>query len=304
MTSVSTNYSIDRDTLIRMACEKIGAATEGEDLDSGMVKVVARWLNLQLKNYTTLGFKMWKRERKNITLIASQNSYTIGQKARGTTTATTASKLVDSSANFVKDAAAGDTVLNTTDSTSTTISAIDSTTTLSVAADIFTTGETYEITSADVSLNRPDRILECDRKDTSGNTTSVNPLSLEEYDNLPNTTQLGTPISYFYDPLINNGRLYLWQTPGTSEATNFTINIIAATQVHDMDNSTDLFDFPQEWLLPIVLNLAFEISDVYGDISIGKRGQLEKRANRLLDNVADYDQDTTSVFFQPDTQRG
>lgn len=303
MTSNSTNYSIDRDTLIRMAFEKIGAATEGEPIQPEMNTVAARWLNLQLKNHAILGFRMWKRERKNITLIADQNSYTIGQKARGTTTATTASKLVDSSGRFVNDVAVGDTVLNTTDNTSTTVSAIDSTTTLSIASDIFTTGESYEITIADVSLARPERILECNRKDSSNNTITVTPLSLEEYENLPDKTQTGIPVNYFYDPLLNNGRLYLWLTPGTSEAADYSIDIVVATQVHDMDRSTDLFDFPQEWLLPIVLNLAFELSDIYGDISVSKRDRLESRAVRKLDDVANYDQDTTSVYLQPDLRR-
>ena len=303
MTSNSTNYSIDRDTLIRMGFETFGAATEGEDLQPEMITVAARWLNLQLKNYTTLGFHLWKRERQSITLVAAQNTYSIGQKARGTTTSTTASKLIDSSGRFVNDVSVGDTVLNTTDSTSTTVSAIDSTTQLSVASDIFVSGENYEITSADVSLARPDRILECDRKDSSGNTTTVNALALQEYDNLPNPTQTGVPVSYFYDPILTNGNLYLWLTPGTTEAAEYTIEIIAATQVHDMDSSTDRFDFPQEWLLPIVVNLGYRLERIYGNMTASDRQQTRLEAQTLLDDVANYDQDDTSIFIAPDTER-
>ena len=62
-----------------------------------------------------------------------------------TTGATTAYKLIDSTQTFTKTVDVGDTVNNTTDSTSTTISAIDSDTQLTVKNDIFATGENYTI---------------------------------------------------------------------------------------------------------------------------------------------------------------
>ena len=65
----------------------------------------------------------------------------------GVTTATTANKLVDSTATFLSDSllSIGDRVTNKTGGTFTTVTAIDSDTTISIAADIFTTGEDYRI---------------------------------------------------------------------------------------------------------------------------------------------------------------
>lgn len=63
----------------------------------------------------------------------------------GTTTATTATKLVDSAATFTTSVEVGNIVVNTTDNTMTNITAIDSDTTLSVDDDIFTSGETYTV---------------------------------------------------------------------------------------------------------------------------------------------------------------
>lgn len=64
----------------------------------------------------------------------------------GTTTATTAGKLVDSGADFVTAGVeVGSVVANTTDSTYTYVTAIDSATTLSVANDIFTSGENFSV---------------------------------------------------------------------------------------------------------------------------------------------------------------
>lgn len=70
---------------------------------------------------------------------------TVITKDSGTTTATTANKLVDSTQNFTISVQIGDTVNNTSDGTTATISAIDSSTTLSLSSDIMTTGETYNI---------------------------------------------------------------------------------------------------------------------------------------------------------------
>jgi hypothetical protein len=64
----------------------------------------------------------------------------------GTTTATTAGKLVDSSESFILlGVKIGDVIYNTTDSTVTKVTAVDSDTILSVESDIFATTENYKI---------------------------------------------------------------------------------------------------------------------------------------------------------------
>ncbi|MBT8448109.1 MAG: packaged DNA stabilization protein gp10 [Gammaproteobacteria bacterium] len=63
-----------------------------------------------------------------------------------TTDGTTTDKLVDSTASFTTDGTvAGMIVYNTTDGTKATITAIDDANTLSVSADVFATGENYEV---------------------------------------------------------------------------------------------------------------------------------------------------------------
>lgn len=63
----------------------------------------------------------------------------------GTTTATTATKLVDSAQNFLSTVSVGDLVRNTTDSTFALVTAVDSDTTLSVDADVFPITKNYVI---------------------------------------------------------------------------------------------------------------------------------------------------------------
>jgi len=64
----------------------------------------------------------------------------------GTTTGTTADKLVDSGATFISDGVTvGDQVRNTTDDTYAIITAVDSETTLSINRDIMVSGEDYSV---------------------------------------------------------------------------------------------------------------------------------------------------------------
>jgi hypothetical protein len=68
-------------------------------------------------------------------------------KSSGTATTDTASKLIDTAADFVTDlVAVGDVAYNTTDGTSALVTAVDNLTTLSLASDAFPDGdETYEV---------------------------------------------------------------------------------------------------------------------------------------------------------------
>jgi len=83
---------------------------------------------------------------KEIQLITAETS--------GTTTATTAGKLVDSTASF-GSSLVGKRVANSTDTTFTKITAVDSATTLSVESDIFANGESYHIADGTTYVGSP-----------------------------------------------------------------------------------------------------------------------------------------------------
>ena len=66
-------------------------------------------------------------------------------RTTGTTDSTSANELVDSTATFLTDVSAGDLVQNTTDGTYSSVSSVDSDSTLTLANDIFVSGEAYSI---------------------------------------------------------------------------------------------------------------------------------------------------------------
>ena len=79
-------------------------------------------------------------------------------KDSGTTSATTANKLVEAGQNFTSTVVAGMCVLNTTDHTWCYVTAVDSDTTLSVNADVMPTGKAYTIYATNAL---PDGWVEC-----------------------------------------------------------------------------------------------------------------------------------------------
>jgi hypothetical protein len=299
--SNSSNYTLNGTELLTSAFEIIGVAQAGEPLepeDSATGFVV---LNLMLKALQNQ-LNIWKRKTLSIPLTLSKISYTIGQKSAGNATSLLADNLVDSGANFnTDDVVAGDTVKNITSGTSATVSTVTSTTTLTLDSDIFTIGtEAYEITSADVSAPRPMEILECNRKGTAGDEISMIAMTRNEYENLPNKTSAGAPINYHYDPTLGNGTFYIWQAPDASAVTDWTIELVYRATIEDIDEGTDDIDCPPENLEALVINLAYRLSSRFGGMTSSEKQILRADAADALALAVGFDQESGSVFFQPE----
>jgi len=299
-TSNSYNYTMVASDLIESSLEPLGAAQGGEPLEAEDAATALRVLNMMVKALQ-MKLNIWKRKTASITLVSGQTSYTIGQKSKGSTTSTSAGNLVDSGANFNTDnVQVGDTVKNLTDSTSTTVSAVTSTTELDVADDIFTSGESYEITDADVSAPRPLKILECNRKDSSGNEITMPKLTRNEYENLSNKTSSGPPINYHYDPSRVNGTLYVWQAPDATAASTWTVEIVYQAPIEDLDSLNDTIEVPSENLEALSINLAYRLSPRFGGLTIGEKQLLRQDAKDALDDAEGFDQEQGSVFVVPE----
>jgi hypothetical protein len=301
-TSNSNNYSLTAGDLIEASFEDIGVAEGGEPLEPEDAKTALRALNIMLKALQKK-LNIWKRKTVSIPLILNQYIYTIGQKSAGNATSLSANNLVDSGANFNTDnIQVGDTVKNITAGTSTTVSTVTSTTSLALASNIFTVGtEAYEITDADVSAPRPQMILECNRKNSSGNEITVNKLTRNEYENLPNKTTSGQPISYHYDPTINNGTFYIWQAPDASAVSDWTIELVYQSPIEDVDSTNDSIDVPSENYEALLLNLSYRLSRKFGGLSSTEKQILRADAKDALDLAEGYEQNQDGdVFVYPE----
>ena len=143
------------------------------------------------------------------------------------------------------------------------------------------------------------RIIDVSRKDSSGNETSINKLSLEEYEALPNKSTQGTPVSFYYEPKRLVGALYLWNAPNSDFATNHTVEIVYQAPMEDMDVGTEDVDFPNEWYDALILNLAVRLAPRYG-MDRKEQELLQTQANMALATATMFDTEDGSIYLQPD----
>lgn len=308
-TSNSYDYTIDRDTLIRTAFENIGVAVEGEALDSEDITVAARALNMLIKAWTVHGLQVWKRKTYAIDpLVADKKFYDLGVNETNTvvvtgdgTTTVTVTHAYHGYATGDSIAIAGatdDTDINGTFTITVTDPSTYTYTALAAVDSGVETGATTATKVASLNIPRPERVLSVELVDSAGNETSLSPLTRDEYDSLSNKSTSGNPNSYHYERTLGAGRLYIWPTADSSAVTDYTISITYQAPIEDLDSSTDSLDFPQEWMEPLSINLAYKLSSKYG-YPLQERYLLRKDAQDSLKQVLDYDIEDGSIFFQP-----
>lgn len=163
-----------------------------------------------------------------------------------------------------------------------------------------TASYTIAETGAAVTASRPVRIASAYRRDAStpANDIPLSPLSRQEYEQTTPKTMPGYPTSYYYDQQLNPATIYFWPVP--ADATQ-TARLLVERPVQDITASTQNFDLPQEWFLPLRWILADEVSEEYelDDATIKRIGA---RANYWRNKIADFSREDASVLFQPDQQ--
>jgi hypothetical protein len=97
------------------------------------------------------------------------------------------------------------------------------------------------------------------------------------------------------------GNLHVYLTPDTYAATNLQIHLVCQMPLQDINFSTDLADFPVEWMNCLVWNLADQMAIEYG-VSPQTRAEIATRATTYRTQLTDWDVETTSTFFTPDTR--
>lgn len=80
MTTLSgtANFNVDRNTVIADAYRCMQVIGELETPSAEQITVGARWLNMMVKAWSTLGLQLWTTKQLIIPLIINKTSYTIG----------------------------------------------------------------------------------------------------------------------------------------------------------------------------------------------------------------------------------
>jgi hypothetical protein len=116
-------------------------------------------------------------------------------------------------------------------------------------------------------------------------------ISRQEYKELPNKTQQGPVVSVCYDPQLTNGVLYVWYTGDTN---NTSLICTFADPVDLFDTNDDAPDFPDEWIEPLVYNLAVRGAPIFGR-SVPQ--EVAAVAGESLARMIGFDSEAVSISF-------
>ena len=148
---------------------------------------------------------------------------------------------------------------------------------------------------------KPMRVIEARRKVTSsGFETPLSEWSRDEYMAQPNKEAESIPVAFYYNPQTTSGTLYIWPTPSSATAADMTVKLTYLRRMDDMDSASNDADLPQEWLQPLVWNLANDLEPEYPVNDPRLAAKIEQRARQLLADLSSWDDEPASLFIQPD----
>lgn len=316
--AVSSSYDFNRtrDQLCTRSLRVCGVIKEGETPGAQMITDVAEALNSMVKLWQKKpGMRLWTVREATLFPQVEQVKYALGTAS--TDHATETYYETDLSAAE----ASSQTTLSVTSTTNMTVAdnigivvddgTIHWSTIASKTATTVTIDDALDDDAASgnavfnytTKIVRPLKIVDARRYNIAGATDT--PISDSQgslmarldYQALPNKTQTGTINRAFYDPERSAlGYLYIWQAPSTiTDLVKFTWH----RPLMDFDAASDDPDFPQEWINPIVFNLAINIAPEF-DVPTERLQVIAPLAAAYLEDVSGDDREGESYYFGVD----
>lgn len=139
------------------------------------------------------------------------------------------------------------------------------------------------------------------RRRTSNIDTPLIPWSREQYENQPNKAGQGTPNSWYFDTQRSTRILYIWLTPDAYAAANTTLQYTYLRVIEDVDDLSNDFDVPQEWMEALMTSLAARLLVPYRIYITDPTGaaEIKQRAEMIYSQLASWDEESVSIFLQP-----
>lgn len=316
----SYNFVVTRDNVITDALRQLNAIGEGETPSANAVTEAARILNGLLKLRAN-ELPVWSIRRGYLlptteTSSVNTNSHVVSVYETTTIGADEASSqtviTVADSTNMAADDNIG---IEMDDGTMhwTTIVSVDDGTTITITDaldDEASSGNyVYWYTASADRIQRPLRILDATIINIASNSSW--PITVENrtgYYMLGNRTTYGTPDRIFYDPVLGSkvadpatattwyGTIYVYpRFYGGDHVVEFNYQ----EPMQDVDSASDNLYVPQEFYLPIVLELAALLGPRY-TISKEERASLFAEAKMYREEALMTIREEGSIYLQPE----
>ncbi len=308
---MSVTFNLNKTKIITRALQKINAIGIKDTPPSAEFELASDLLNGMFKYYEAQGLNLWKRRIGYLFLDYNEPSYDLGSSGDHATLSyiktTLSSDAAAAATSLTVDSITGiadnDYIGIELDDGSrqwTQVNGTPSGSTINIDAALTdTASEDNLVVVYTTKISRPLRVLYGTVKDlTSGNETQFNLLNHDEYFCLPNKTTLGVPNQVYYDKLLTGsspytGKMYVWQNPNNVK---YVIVFTFQEAISDILNNSDYADFPQEWILPIIHLLAYELGPYY-EKSDAQMTDLKNKAMESLQVVQQFDSDDAPLQF-------
>lgn len=313
-TSGSINFNQTRNEIIQDAYAILGVYGIGRTILSEDMQTASNFLNKMVKSYMADGLHLWAKEEAYLFLADNTGEYTLSGDSSSARACLRSDAVITELSVAAAAAATSLTVESTTGMatsdiigivgdddtvTWTTISTIPTSTTLTIASGLSAASaignNVYTFTSR---INKPLRILSMRRVDGGPDepvTVPLQMLSQEDFFSIPNRTTNSTPNSFYYNPDLSTGKLYLWPRPEDPET---YIEFTFERMLEDFDASTDNPDFPSEWLECLTYQLAVRLALPFGKSALLMT--LKPMADEMYQKALSFDTETVSVSFASD----
>lgn len=310
MTTPTRTFNLTRNQIITRAFNVLNVFEPNESISADDINLGADFLNMMVKHWAAHGIHLFQKETGYLFFQYNQNKYLVdGSTAFATTSyiQTTQKTMVSSGTTVVITSTAGmaanDNIGFVLDSGTifwTTINTVSNSTNLilnaSIPSSVTAGNQVYDI--GPTLIDKPLKVHYAFRRDTLTNTdTPMATLSNSDYYNLPVKGSLGTPLEFYYDCQVSNGDLLVWPTPNSvTTIMGFTYD----KRINDLNFSTDTPDFPNEWLMSLVYNLAVYLAPIYGKYI--ELNYVQPLAKALLEEVKSFDQEEANIVLKPSSR--
>lgn len=309
-TSGSVDWTTTRDEIIK-AAYRLVLVDEDFSPTTNQTTNASLLLNAIVKSYNaTLGMPLWAMSYGFILPFSTSYNISVGShivSAYATTTLTADSAASDTTLTVDSITGFSDTnqigvELDDGSIDWTTISGAPSGSTITLTAGVTSaasSGNCIYAYATTARIKKPLRVLQA--YTIVGSTTSsisdvpVRIITTEEFLSFSNKNQEQYPLYLNYEPLIDSGTFRVWPRFSSGER---VVLFRYHRMLEDFDAGTDTPDFPVEWNLPLIYELAVALAPTY-NMEINKLALLRRERDKWVSEVAQNDYEEGSIIFQP-----
>lgn len=306
-------FNLNKNQIITRALQLINVLDLNATLSEEDRAYASDYLNMYIKFKEGTGMTMWKRRQAYLFPAQNTHIYSLGSTGDHATNSYVSSTVSNLSSTTLTVASAtgfvdemnigielddGSRFWTTIDGTP-----VGNVITLASAPGSSSSSTSNTVVAYSSKINRPLRVLRGTSLDLKNNQTETTmmPLSYDEYFNQPVKNTQSRPNNFYYDRVLNssspyNGTIYIFPEPNdVSQIITFTYH----DSLQDILDATDHADFPQEWLLPLVFQVAVILAYGYGKFA--ELQQLKPQADEFMaqitQGISDSDDTPLTISF-------